>query len=466
MAKKVLIIDDSNEDVKSVLNVFRESNINILHTQDPFSTLSLIYKEAPDLVILDILMPELGGYELCRMIKSDELAKEIPVVMYSRLDKNIDKFWAYRSGANAFVNKGELTQELLNVCLETIKNNPVSLEVKGKLLNAKQLNKQDGQMSVLSKEELIKDFNSIRELDSDSDILAVKIFGTIYHYFKYDCAMIGFAQNNQKNIIFCDSGNYFIKNEVFEDIKKKTALDNPEISVILKKEKKDEISKIDDFCVKYEFEINVDEKTIGCLYLYAKNNMNSSELKLVSSIKDLVEHAMRLRYFKIYNSGENSKNANPKKLYTQLDFDRILSYECGWHKRNNAPLCLAFIEIESLENIENKYGNYYSDLLLARISNFLSGCMSDGDFIYRNEDNIFAILMTNSDKDVAMKKLQFLVEKIKDPKRSFMDDGEEISAVAGALMLSDVYKNHYEYIDSLYDVLDMARNSKNNIILK
>ena len=57
------------------------------------------------------------------MIKADELAKNIPIVMYSKLDKNIDKFWAFRSGANAFVNKGELSQELLNVCAETIKKN-------------------------------------------------------------------------------------------------------------------------------------------------------------------------------------------------------------------------------------------------------------------------------------------------------------------------------------------------------
>ncbi len=466
MAKKVLIIDDSTEDVKAVFNIFKESGVNILHSSDAFSALNLIYKEVPDLVILDILMPDLGGYELCRMIKSDEYAKEIPIVMYSRLDKNIDKFWAYRSGANAFVNKGELTSELLNVCLETIKNTPVSLETKGKLLNAKQRYGIAENTKILTKEDLIKDFNSIRETDTDGDILAIKIFGIIYRYFKYDCAMICFADNDDNNQLFCDNGHFSIKDSVFDDIERKSIIKNIKTNVILQKEKKGEISSFDDFCVKYEYEMNVDSKAIGCLYLYAKENLNSQELKLAGTIKDLVEHIMRLRHFKLYKNEKNSKNANPRKLYTQLDFDRILSYECSWHKRNNAPLCLAFIEVESLENIESKYGNYYGDLLLAKISNFLSGCLSDGDFVYRNDDNIFTILMTNSDKDNATKKLENIIVKIKDPNNALIEDGEEINLKAGALMLDESYKNHYEYIDAIYDVLDMARHSKNDIVIK
>ena len=465
MAKKVLIIDDSTEDIEAVFNIFKDSDMNVVSSSDPFCVLGLIYKEIPDLIILDILMPELGGYELCRMIKSDDYAKEIPIVMYSRLDKNIDKFWAYRSGADAFVNKGELSQELLKVCVELIKKNPVTLQTKSKLLSAKQKNNSNGELKVLSKEDLIKDFNSIKEIDADSDILAVKILGVIYRYFKYDCAMICFADNNENNFLYCDVGNFSLSNEAFEQIKNKTPIKGLEKRVILGKEEKEYITTIDNFCVKYEYEINVDAKAIGCLYLYAKDNLNSQELKLAGTIKDLVEHIMRLRHFKVYRNNENSKNANPKKLYTQLDFDRILSYECSWHKRNNAPLCLAFIEVESLEIIENKYGNYSGDLLLAKISNFLSGCLSDGDFIYRNDDNIFTILMTNSDKELASSKLEFLISKIKSPEHNFLGD-EQIKVKVGALCLNEKYKNHYEYIDALYDVLDMARHAKEDIIIR
>ena len=462
MAKKVLIIDDSSEDAKAVSGVFEKSGINVVHLNDAYDAMDVIYKEVPDLIVLDILMPDLGGYELCRMIKADELAKNIPVVMYSRLDKNIDKFWAFRSGANAFVNKGERSQELLNICVETIENNPVSLEIKGQLLSAK--SQTDNSINTCTKEKLIKDFNLIKEIDAEGDILAVKILGTINRYFKYDCAMIAFSDKKENLPLFFDTGCISLNESVFEEIKQKVLIKNPSVNVVLQKEKTEDVSSLDKFFIKYEYEINAQQKIIGYLYLYAKNNLNSSELKLLATIKDLVEHIMRLRYFKLCNN-ENNSGANPKKLYTQLDFDRILSYECGWHKRNNAPLCLAFIEIESFDSMKNNYGSQYTDLLLAKISNFLSGCLGDGDFIYRNEDNIFAILMTNSNDKTAREKLEYLVGKIKDPASSIFDD-EDIKVKAGALMLNDRYKSHYEYIDALYDVLDMARHSKNDILLK
>ena len=221
MAKKVLIIDDSLEDVNAVASIFKNSNIELLDCSNPFSAIDMIYKEAPDLIVLDILMPELGGYELCRMIKSDEFAKDIPVVMYSKLDKNIDKFWAFRSGANGFVNKGELTSEFLKTITNTMENIPVSLETKGKLLNSKQRSSFDDNIKNFSKENLVRDFNSIKEVYTDADILAIRIFGTIYRYFKYDCAMIAFKDKEEENILYFDTENLSLSRDVFNEIEKK-----------------------------------------------------------------------------------------------------------------------------------------------------------------------------------------------------------------------------------------------------
>ena len=56
--------------------------------------------------------------------------------------------------------------------------------------------------------------------------------------------------------------------------------------------------------------------------------------------------------------------------------------------------------------------------------------------------------------------------KIKDPQRAFIEGEEEIALKAAGLILSQKYKNHYEYVDALYDVLDMVRHSKNDILVK
>lgn len=464
MAKKVLIIDDNPDDVKNAAGAFKSRGIISVCAKCDFDILSVIYSEVPDLIILDILMPEPGGYELCRIIKSDELTGCIPVIMYSALDKNIDKFWAYRSGANGFINKKHSLEELVSESEKIINQMPVSLEQKARLLGSKAISLKTNTQSCNSKEELVKDFNSIKELDGDLNILAIKIFRVIYRYFKYSLAMICFKQNSENTRLLFDCSDCETGRDVFEEIKNKINLKEAHCEILLKKEAQYKAAKIDDFSVRYEYEINSDTDTIGWLYLYSRDNLSSQELKLSGTIKDLLEHIMRLRYFKMYSKAK--PGANPRKLYTQLDFDRILSYEYGWHKRNSAPLCLAFMEIESLENMEKQYGAQYCDILVAKISNLLSGALSDGDFIYRNEDDIFAILMTNSNKDRVLKTLDYILSKIEDPALNNLDKDDEIKVKIGALMLDDSHKNHYEYIDAIYDVLDEARHGGSAIVVR
>lgn len=464
MAKKVLIIDDNTQDVKNTAAILEKEGMTCTQSNSTFDILNIIYSEVPDLIILDILMPEPGGYELCRMIKSDDSAKNIPVIMYSVLNKNIDKFWAYRSGADNYLNKGCTSDEFKDACLKIMEQMPVSLEVKAALLGLKSSKVLPPEANVSSKDDLIRDFNSIKELDGDANILAIKIFKVIYRYFKYSVAAICFKDARDFERLVFDVSENTLGLDVFESIKKRVNAPSAEIRVLLKKDEKNKINSIEDFSVQYEYEINSNADSIGYLCLYAKDNLTSHELKLAGTIKDLVEHIMRLRYFKICNK-DNPKGANPRKLYTQLDFDRILSYEYGWHKRNQSPMCLAFMEIESLETVEKQYGGEYRDVLLAKVSNLLTKSLSDGDFIYRSEDDVFAILMTNSEQKRALETLEYLIVKIKDPISSSIDD-EDMEIKIGALMLNDTYKNHYEYIDAIYDVLEEARHSEDEIVIR
>ena len=74
--------------------------------------------------------------------------------------------------------------------------------------------------------------------------------------------------------------------------------------------------------------------------------------------------------------------------------------------------------------------------------------------------------MTNSDYQNAYKKLEYLTEKIQNESFSFFPSDEHVKVKAAALILDEKYKNHYEYIDALYDVLDTIRHSNDDILLK
>lgn len=464
MAKKLLIIDDNINDINLVQNIFAKKGISVVSSVNPFDAFEFIYSETPDIIVLDALMPQMGGYELCRKIKSDELTKNIPIVIYTCLEKHIDKYWALSSGANAFVCKKSTNDELISTVFSTMEQFPVDFEVKSKLLENKMVSDNKTSSSVANKNDVIKDFSLIKEFDAPLEMLSLRIFGVISKYFRYDLAMLYFEDEvENEQTLFFDIGSLDVSQNVFSQIAQVFTGENskPQIKIVSKKDFASSVSDIAQFSVRYEFEFVNESKTTGRLHIYSKENVNSNELKLLNVIKEQVEHIIRLCYYRD-NSSEVKSSANPKKLYTQLDFDRLISYECDWHRRNNVSLFLSLLEIDMLENIEKTYGKEYCDFLVAKLSNILSRCLKVGDFIYRNEDNTFAILMTNSQKNDVENKISHIKQQI-----DKVSNEQELTLNVNicALSYEEKYKNHYEYTDALYDLLDEVRHSDKEVVI-
>jgi twitching motility two-component system response regulator PilH len=59
----------------------------------------------PDVIVLDIIMPELNGYEVCRRLKKDPITKQIPIVFCSSQNSQVDLFWGFKQGADAYITK-------------------------------------------------------------------------------------------------------------------------------------------------------------------------------------------------------------------------------------------------------------------------------------------------------------------------------------------------------------------------
>ncbi len=104
-AKTILIIDDEEAIVlllETILSVYGYKSVSSL---DPKKGLELAKQMKPDLVILDIAMPEMDGYEVCKALKEAEETKDTPVLMVTALALIQDKKKGIESGANGFVFK-------------------------------------------------------------------------------------------------------------------------------------------------------------------------------------------------------------------------------------------------------------------------------------------------------------------------------------------------------------------------
>jgi DNA-binding response OmpR family regulator len=111
---KILVSED-NADIRKILVMRLEINgYTVIQAQDGEEALDKIKKEVPDLVILDLMMPKISGFEVCRMIKFDDKYKDIPIIVLSALDQQADREKAIENGADAYFIKPFDLELLLN----------------------------------------------------------------------------------------------------------------------------------------------------------------------------------------------------------------------------------------------------------------------------------------------------------------------------------------------------------------
>ena len=105
MVKKVLVCDDEPYIVESVSYVVRKAGYEVVVAEDGLEALSAVKREKPDLVFLDIMMPKVSGYEVCRQLKEDPATKSAYVVMLTARGQEEDERRALEMGADEFMTK-------------------------------------------------------------------------------------------------------------------------------------------------------------------------------------------------------------------------------------------------------------------------------------------------------------------------------------------------------------------------
>ncbi|MGD8961134.1 MAG: diguanylate cyclase [Desulfobacterales bacterium] len=130
---KILVVDDEPRNVKLLEAILRPLNYEVIKAFNGEDALTIINKVDVDLVLLDVMMPLMDGYEVCRRLKASEATRLIPVVMVTALDSVEDKINGIEAGADDFLtkppNKMELrarTKSLIN--LKKLNDNLTSIE--------------------------------------------------------------------------------------------------------------------------------------------------------------------------------------------------------------------------------------------------------------------------------------------------------------------------------------------------
>ena len=126
-AKKILVVDDSPTELKMMCDPFVSKGFDVITASGGEEALKMVDSEQPSLIVLDVIMPGVSGFEVCRKIKTTEGMKHIPVILLTSKNQKSDEFWGMKQGADVYITKPFSAENLLKaasgLCRQAFKVN-------------------------------------------------------------------------------------------------------------------------------------------------------------------------------------------------------------------------------------------------------------------------------------------------------------------------------------------------------
>ncbi len=110
---RILIVDDSPTQMLSIVKMLKKHGHDVLTAKDGAEGVNVAKAELPDLILMDVVMPKVNGFQATRQITKNPSTSHIPVVIVTTKDQETDRVWGMRQGAKAYMVKPVNPDELL-----------------------------------------------------------------------------------------------------------------------------------------------------------------------------------------------------------------------------------------------------------------------------------------------------------------------------------------------------------------
>jgi twitching motility two-component system response regulator PilH len=102
---RILIVDDSPSQLMGIRRIVEKLGHEALTAEDGAAGVEVAKREIPDLILMDVVMPNLNGFQATRTISREPTTKHIPIVLVTTKDQDTDRVWGMRQGAKAYLTK-------------------------------------------------------------------------------------------------------------------------------------------------------------------------------------------------------------------------------------------------------------------------------------------------------------------------------------------------------------------------
>lgn len=435
----VLVVDDTPNNLNVLFSHLRSAGFKVLVAQTGKNALKSAEYSKPDLVLLDILMSGIDGFETCSRLKSNDITKDIPVIFMTGLSDSINKVRGFELGAVDYVTKPIQKEELIarietHISLEKYRHNLV--QQNALLQKQAQQEKLLFQLSERIRDSL--DANFIIQMAAkeilqflECDRVIISRLENIYSYIEEQVTKPGISEIPQESIVH----KYFTQNK--EELAKYTKGEIKAIENI-------EESNLDSFFLKnlQHFEVKAvltipiifksnqsSENSIpktsflwGFLTVHQCNNTRKWKTDEIQFIKSLVNQlAIGIQQGKLYHK-LNSANIELKqlalrdpltKVYNRRFFDEKMSQEWSRLRRIPSPLSIIMCDVDCFKSYNDTYGHQAGDKCLQMIADAISSTAKrPADCVARYGGEEFVIILPYTPARGALKVAEAIRNKI------------------------------------------------------
>ncbi len=360
---RVLIVDDQLSNLETLAAILNEKEYVIAGIENGNQALKTARQFAPDIILLDIAMPGMNGFEICQQLKADEQTRDIPVIFISAFNETEDKIKAFAQGGIDYITKPfEIKEVLARVETQlTIRNMHKELE--------------DNNRSLLQE-------ISQRKKAEEKLLLISKVF-----------------ENTSEGVIITDENlNIIDVNQAYVQLSKYAR--DEIIGRNLKMMKSDKHDT--DFMEEMWKSILNSGEWQGEFWDRNKDGEIYPKWLTINSVNN--DHGKRINYIAIFTNISVIKEH--ESYYQQLAhydpltnlpnrtlFQERLNQSVKHIRMNEALMAVLFMDLDNFKNVNDSYGHRIGDKLLIKVAQTLNDCIRSTDIIARLSGDEFIVVI-------------------------------------------------------------------------
>jgi len=477
--KLILLVDDSQTQLLMLQISLEKMGFEVINASDGLEGVSRAFADQPDLIISDIMMPELNGYQLCRLLKNDKKTRHIPIILLTSLDQPQDRFWGIRAGAEQYIVKNSDLSDLKKVILLLLKKTRKNTrpDRADKRASKKSTDWQSIRSNVnhlldklLFESTLSGEARQLANFIHVQDDLLSAFSGLVSSLIEYSCLCLCLSDHRGRSF-YLDLKQPLSVKILDKTIKNITArmgdYDKKEVmeKVFFKGSKKTDDKVHDPILSELVVPLDIHNDCIGYLSFFSTKK-DAFQQKSEDIIRLLAQDfSMVFQLMLLYaETKELAITDGLTQLYNKRYFLEIFEKEFERAKRSNLDFCVILMDIDHFKAVNDTYGHLQGDSILKEVAEIMRESIRKIDFPARYGGEEFIIIAPNT----KMEEMLEVAERIRKFTASHEFKGSpsplKITLSLGVAAMPRNLENAFDLIKMADDALYLAKDSGRNLV--